>query len=157
MGLGDFLVQLSATFLGVILGFLFDRRLSDKQTEETLHNIVNSITLEIEMNEESIRKGEVLEPLSFVRTESAAFDSAVSGGYFSLLDAETQRMLASLYAHISFMNYFSDRNLLFKAIQGPDKIDLHSVLVSQYSDIKERYVRVLKHLKEKYPPSKTSP
>ena len=142
---------LSTTF-GVLLAASITLAQMKKQRESTNAKIRDSILTELKLSLAGLKMGEPLETLFVVRTETAAFDSAVGGGHFSLFEEETQRRISELYSYIKFTNYFSDKYLLQKIIfqkKKIKKINLQKIVEDYLSEIIERHETVIKYLEEK--------
>ena len=109
----SFYPALIATFLGVFLGFTLDRMFSLAQEKGTINRIIISILNELEMNLKDLEEWNfVITQTYFTRSQNSIFESAIGGGYLSLMDVETQKKLSRLYSNINFITYKSDRILM---------------------------------------------
>jgi len=109
----SFYPAVMATFLGIFLGFTLDRVLKRAQEKEIMNRILISIMKELEINVKDIETWEFKDTITyFMKSQNTAYDSAIGGGYFALMDSDTQHKLSVLYSNINYIEYMADR-LLF--------------------------------------------
>lgn len=102
-----------ATFLGLFTGFTLDRLIEFRQERGTINKIIISIITELELNIIDLEEWKFrATQIYFTRSQNACFESAIGGGYLSLMDVETQKKLSRLYSNLNFITYKSDRILM---------------------------------------------
>ena len=143
-----------ATFLGLFSGYTLDRLLEFRQERGTLKKILISINTELELNLNDLIEWDFKATRTyFTRSQNAIFESAIGGGYLSLMNIETQEKLSRLYTNLNFITYMSDRILMMgreMRLNDPDKLieANEKMLCNVKSSIKE-HQEVIKYLHER--------
>ena len=144
----SFYPAIMATFLGIFLGFTLDRIFTRAREKETLNRILISIMKELELNKKDLETFEFKDgTLYFTRVQSTAFDSAIGGGYFSLMDSETQNKLSVLYSNINHIAYMSDRILLMREQDVDILSEINSALGEKLCASLQEHEELIKYLR----------
>ena len=114
-------LEFAATFFSVLLAFgltlWYDRKKRREQEESSRVRILQAIELELQENLKHITPGsaqgiaEGVTPALLITIATAAFDSAVNSGQFTLLDVETQTELAKIYRDFQNAEMWQDKVL----------------------------------------------
>lgn len=111
----DFLVQLAATLIGVLVGFYLAFAWDGKKKNDKIHSIRNDTMESLIAELEDIRKTtndaqiEIkvennLLSVTFPLCLTPSFDSAIHSGNFSLLSPSLQVKLSNIYTTITLLN-----------------------------------------------------
>ena len=147
----DFYPAVMATFLGIFLGFTLDRILERAQEKETINKVLISIMKELERNVKDFttyleeRKSKPITSY-FTRAQNSAFDSAIGGGYFALMDSETQNKLSELYGQINLMTHVNERTVLMR-LNKEELGKMYSLLNTLLTRSIEEHKKIIKYLR----------
>lgn len=114
-------LEFAATFFGVLLAFgltfWYDRRRKREQEESSRLKILQAVEFELGENLKHISPESIEDdtgdrtPILLETFSTAAFDSAVNSGQFTLLDVETQTELAKIYRDFQNAKMWQDKVL----------------------------------------------
>jgi len=115
MTLEEILINFGATFISVFLAFglslWYDRKKKRKEEITMRLRILEAIRTELDLNLQQLGKENEENVIKIGRFTTIALDSAVGGGYFSLLDSETQGRVSRIYNSFRIAQMWLDKIL----------------------------------------------
>lgn len=143
------LVEFGATFTGVVLAFglslWYDRQKRHKKEIKTKIRILETIKEELDLHlDPLIRTPVEFEGARIIPFITNALDSSVGGGYFSLLEPETQKRISKNYGSIKLAEIYNNKIISMTGATGIDRVSRASFEKS----LEKTLIRLAEHTPE---------